>query len=105
MFYWGGGKIMENMIMSKNQFNTLDDNTKFLINQGNWFLFEVDSSSDPRTHYLLAADDQFYIFDGNKNMIDLMNKRPVDVTYKKIIYFNDIPRPESLSNWRFSWAY
>jgi hypothetical protein len=96
---------MENKMVSKNQFNDLDENIKFLINQGNWFLFEIGSSSNPHIHYLLAADNQFYVFDNNENIIELMDTRPVDVTYKKIIYFNDIPRPESLSNRRFSWAY
>jgi hypothetical protein len=96
---------MENKTISKDQFTILDDNIKTLINQGNWFLFEIGSLSNPHIHYLLAADDQFCIFDSNENMIDLMDTRPVDVTYKKIIYFNDIPRPESLSNQRFSWAY
>jgi hypothetical protein len=96
---------MENMMISRNQFHVLDDKIKFLINQGNWFLFEVGSASNPRTQYLLVADDRFYTFDSNENMIDLMDSRPADITYKKNVYFDDIPRAVSLSNYQFSWAY
>jgi hypothetical protein len=96
---------MENIILEKNQLGILDDQVKFLVNQGNWFLFEVSSVSNPDLHYLLIADNQFYTLGNEGNIIDSTDKRPTDITYKKTVYFDNIPRAESLSNYRFSWVY
>jgi hypothetical protein len=96
---------MENIILEKNQLKILDDQVKFLINQGNWFLFEVSASFNSNINYLLIADNQFYTFDSEGNIIESTDKRPTDITYKKTVYFDDIPRAESLSNYRLSWGY
>jgi hypothetical protein len=96
---------MESITLGKNQLGILDEQVKFLINQGNWFLFEVSSSSNSDIRYLLVADNQFYTFNSEGNMIDSMATRPADITYKKTVYFDGILRAESLSNYRLSWAY
>jgi len=70
--------------------------TKDLINYGIWFLYEVDYPIDKAVKYLLSTDKQDILLAEDGSSIGICQKE-VEITYKSIINFDDIPKPSKIN--------
>ncbi len=71
---------------------------KECINSGQWFLFKAPDQTNPGSEiaYYLKANKEFYALDKQGNV--LACELPVDINTEELVYFKDLPTPQSLSN-------
>lgn len=94
---------MKTKDITSSSLNKLNGTTKDLINYGIWFLYEVDYPLDPNVKYLLSNDKQDMLLAEDGGAIGICRKG-VDVNYKSIINFNDIPKPQKINLAEKVWA-
>jgi len=81
----------------------LNGATKDLINYGIWFLYEVDYPINKNVKYLLSTDKQDMLLAEDGGAIGIRQKG-VELKYKSIINFDDIPKPEPINLAEKIWA-
>ncbi|MBY7855432.1 hypothetical protein KW429_17280 [Vibrio fluvialis] len=71
---------------------------KECINSGQWFLFKAPEQANPSSEvaYYLKANKEFYALDKQGNLLEC--ELPVEFNTEELIYFIDLPTPQSLSN-------
>ena len=73
----------------------VDRYVKECINSGQWFLFKSSATSTEASFFLKAGKEVFGL-DESGNM--LLSVEPEELAMEELFYFDDVPRPVSLSN-------
>lgn len=78
----------------------IDASVKECVNKGQWTLFRAEANDLPGEHvcfYLKAGKDLFALGEHGK-VITFFQTVNNEIPMNEVIYFSDIPKPESLSN-------
>lgn len=89
-------KKLTTVEISSSLLKKLNGVTKDLINYGIWFLYEVDYPINKAVRYLLSTDQQDMLLAEDGGAIGICQK-DVQIKYKSIINFDDIPRPQPIN--------
>lgn len=76
----------------------LNEPIKEMINQGMWFLYEVEKENIPTAKYILKAGDKMILLDRTGKILSTLNPEADDLDYICVVYFNDLQFPKTLSN-------
>ncbi|MFG0456727.1 hypothetical protein [Shewanella mangrovisoli] len=78
-----------------NQLPNIDRHVKECINSGQWFLFKPQNKNTEAS-YFLKVGNEVYGLDESGNMLLALQSQ--ELTMEELFYFDDVPRPASLSN-------
>ncbi|NWO10039.1 hypothetical protein HLV40_06475 [Chromohalobacter salexigens] len=84
----------------------IDNLVKECVNSGQWMLFKSRSfsrSSQVSVFYLKAGEDILELDERGGVVSELRSPR-VDIELDEIVYFSDLPQPDSLSNLALSYT-
>lgn len=93
---------MNNIEIKSSVLPSLGNPTKYMINQGIWFLYSIKNTKAPDIPFLLVTDDKNYFLDNSGGIISESTDKVVDVDLEKVVYFSDLPSPETISNFQFA---
>ncbi|PWI32156.1 hypothetical protein DI392_17505 [Vibrio albus] len=78
-----------------NELPNIDQYVKECINSGQWFLFK-SPNRDTEASYFLKVGKEIYGLDESGNI--LLSLQSEELAMEELFYFDDVPRPVSLSN-------
>lgn len=80
----------------------IDDSVKKCINLGQWLLIKIDDEYFPEIEacFYLKVGNDFFALGEKGEIITTFHSIENDVHINEIISFSDLPKPESLSNFR-----
>jgi hypothetical protein len=89
---------MDIIYLNSSELPNISTHIKISINSGGWMLFTSQEISHHQTYFYLKVDNHFYTLDKTGNILEF--NQPISDNYSidKIIYFSDLPMPDSLSN-------
>jgi len=73
----------------------IDSHVKECINSGKWFLFRPQGNH-MQASYFLKVDGQVFGLDASGKILPYLEQE--EVIMDELFYFDDVPRPISLSN-------
>ena len=86
------------------QLTCLDDITGDFINRGLWLLYEVAHANASNAKYILETEGERYFLSSKGKVLDSVAENDKDLEYGARIVFDDMPVPESIDNFKPSWA-
>lgn len=93
---------MSNFIIDSRTLPNIGDPTKRMINQGVWYLYKVDYPPKENVKFALIADKDIYFLDNQGISIFSETTRPNEAKFNQTVYFNDLPAPDMISNYKLS---
>lgn len=82
------------------QLPEIDPFVKECINQGQWTLFKAEKGEidDRKVAFFLKAGKEIFALNQSGKVISVFQTVNHSIEMNEVIYFSDIPKPESLSN-------
>lgn len=82
--------------MRSDELPEIDVSVKECVNAGQWFLFKANADDQNVCFFLKVHNDVFALGEHGEILNSYSNQN--DVNMNEIIYFEDLPKPVSLSN-------
>ncbi|NIY92586.1 hypothetical protein [Vibrio diazotrophicus] len=73
----------------------IDHYVKECVNAGQWFLFKSPNKETEASYFLKVGKEIYGLDESGKILLSL---QPEELTMDELFYFDDVPRPVSLSN-------
>lgn len=87
-----------NMILSS-ELPDIDSAIKECVNSGQWFLFKCEGSGVGRERvFFLKIGRDWFELDDRGRVKNYVQDGECDFASGELVYFSDLPQPESLSN-------
>lgn len=88
---------MDIIYLKSSELPNISTPIKMSINSGGWVLFTSQGDSH-QVYFYLKVDNHLYTLDATGSILDFNQPLNYDYSIDKIIYFSDLPMPDSLSN-------
>lgn len=78
----------------------IDDSIKECINFGQWLLFKTSTqiTDDVNVSFYLKIDSSIYALTARGRILEKVNVPKPTFNIEELVYFSDLPKPQSLSN-------
>ncbi|MBF9002006.1 hypothetical protein [Vibrio nitrifigilis] len=73
----------------------VDPYVKECVNSGQWFLFKSPNKETEASYFLKVGKEIYGLDESGKILLSIT---PEELTMEELFYFDDVPRPVSLSN-------
>lgn len=84
----------------------IDASVKECVNLGQWMLFRAEKTDlfDINVFFFLKVGKDLFALDEKGEVLTVFHPVRKDITINEVIYFSDLPKPQSLSNMIISGA-
>ncbi|HHP0514160.1 TPA: hypothetical protein ACRZ3R_005003 [Vibrio harveyi] len=76
----------------------VDRYVKECINSGQWFLFKSSARNTEASFFLKAGKEVFGLDESGNMLLSVESVESEELAMEELYYFDDVPRPVSLSN-------